>query len=102
MLIDKHTLAVVSLVGSSLDVLGALYLVHDLLGAFIQTPTSRGRETLGGPCSRQIYQRLNCASTRGRAERRGEGRTAIGVVNVIASACSSFIEWIGSHYSGEC
>jgi len=30
--IDKHTLAVVSIVGSSLDVLGALYLAYDLLG----------------------------------------------------------------------
>jgi hypothetical protein len=32
MLIDKHTLAVVSIVGSSLDMLGALYLAYDLLG----------------------------------------------------------------------
>jgi len=32
MTIDKHTLAVVSIVGSSLDVLGALYLAYDLLG----------------------------------------------------------------------
>jgi hypothetical protein len=30
--IDKHTLAIVSIVGSSLDVLGALYLAYDLLG----------------------------------------------------------------------
>lgn len=29
---DHHTLAIVSLVGSSLDVLGALYLAYDLLG----------------------------------------------------------------------
>jgi hypothetical protein len=29
---DKHTLAVISIVGSSLDVLGALYLAYDLLG----------------------------------------------------------------------
>jgi len=32
MIIDKHTLALVSIVGSSLDVLGALYLAYDLLG----------------------------------------------------------------------
>jgi hypothetical protein len=32
MTIDKHTLALVSIVGSALDVLGALYLAYDLLG----------------------------------------------------------------------
>jgi hypothetical protein len=32
MMIDRHTLAVVSIVGSSLDMLGALYLAYDLLG----------------------------------------------------------------------
>jgi len=32
MIIDKHTLALVSIIGSSLDVLGALYLAYDLLG----------------------------------------------------------------------
>jgi hypothetical protein len=32
MIIGKHTLAVVSIVGSSLEVLGALYLAYDLLG----------------------------------------------------------------------
>jgi hypothetical protein len=32
MTIDKHTLALVSIVGSSLDVLGTLYLAYDLLG----------------------------------------------------------------------
>jgi len=32
MMIDKHTLAMTSIVGSSLDVLGALYLAYDLLG----------------------------------------------------------------------
>jgi hypothetical protein len=32
MMIDKHTLAVVSIAGSSLDVLGTLYLAYDLLG----------------------------------------------------------------------
>jgi hypothetical protein len=32
MTIDRHTLALVSIVGSSLDVLGALYLSYDLLG----------------------------------------------------------------------
>jgi len=32
MMIDKHTLALVSITGSSLDVLGALYLAYDLLG----------------------------------------------------------------------
>src|SRR5215471_597133 len=32
MTIDKHTVALVSIVGSSLDVLGALYLAYDLLG----------------------------------------------------------------------
>jgi hypothetical protein len=30
--IDKHTLALISIVGSALDVLGALYLAYDLLG----------------------------------------------------------------------
>jgi len=30
--IDKHTLALISIVGSSLDMLGALYLAYDLLG----------------------------------------------------------------------
>jgi hypothetical protein len=32
MILDKHTLALVSIVGSSIDVLGALYLAYDLLG----------------------------------------------------------------------
>jgi hypothetical protein len=32
MIIDKHTLALVSIVGSSLDVLGTLYLAYDLFG----------------------------------------------------------------------
>jgi hypothetical protein len=32
MTIDRHMLAVVSIIGSSLDVLGALYLAYDLLG----------------------------------------------------------------------
>src|SRR5215471_16291387 len=32
MTIDKHAVALVSIVGSSLDVLGALYLAYDLLG----------------------------------------------------------------------
>jgi hypothetical protein len=31
-MIDKHTLAIVSIVGSSFDVLGTLYLAYDLLG----------------------------------------------------------------------
>ncbi len=31
-IIDKHTLALISIIGSSLDVLGALYLAYDLLG----------------------------------------------------------------------
>src|ERR1700738_3792148 len=29
---DKHTLALISIVGNSLDVLGAMYLAYDLLG----------------------------------------------------------------------
>jgi hypothetical protein len=32
MVIDKHTLALISIVGCSLDVLGSLYLAYDLLG----------------------------------------------------------------------
>ena len=32
MMIDRHTLAVVSIVGGALDMLGALYLAYDLLG----------------------------------------------------------------------
>jgi len=32
MIVDRHTLALVSIAGSSLDVLGALYLAYDLLG----------------------------------------------------------------------
>ena len=32
MIVDRHTLALISIVGSSLDVLGALYLAYDLLG----------------------------------------------------------------------
>lgn len=32
MTIDKHTVALISIIGSSLDVLGALYLAYDLLG----------------------------------------------------------------------
>ena len=32
MIIDKHTIALVSIIGSSLDVVGALYLAYDLLG----------------------------------------------------------------------
>src|SRR4051812_12753369 len=29
---DKHTLALICIIGSSLDVLGAMYLAYDLLG----------------------------------------------------------------------
>ncbi len=32
MIIDRHALAAISIIGSSLDVLGALYLAYDLLG----------------------------------------------------------------------
>jgi hypothetical protein len=32
MTVDKHTLALISIVGNSLDVLGAMYLAYDLLG----------------------------------------------------------------------
>jgi len=32
MIMDRHTLALISIAGSSLDVLGALYLAYDLLG----------------------------------------------------------------------
>jgi hypothetical protein len=32
MAIDRHTLALISIIGSSLDLLGALYLAYDLLG----------------------------------------------------------------------
>src|SRR5579862_2022907 len=32
MTFDKHTVALISIIGSSLDVLGALYLAYDLLG----------------------------------------------------------------------
>src|ERR1700693_3887919 len=32
MTVDRHTLALVSIIGSSLDMLGALYLAYDLLG----------------------------------------------------------------------
>lgn len=32
MIVDKHTLSLVSIIGSSLDVLGAMYLAYDLLG----------------------------------------------------------------------
>jgi hypothetical protein len=32
MTVDRHTLALISIVGSSLDVIGALYLAYDLLG----------------------------------------------------------------------
>lgn len=32
MTIDRHTLALISIIGSALDVLGALYLAYDLLG----------------------------------------------------------------------
>jgi flagellar biosynthesis protein FliQ len=32
MMIDKHTIALISIIGCSLDVLGALYLAYDLLG----------------------------------------------------------------------
>ena len=32
MTVDKHTLALISIIGSTLDVLGALYLAYDLLG----------------------------------------------------------------------
>src|ERR1019366_7516420 len=31
-MMDKHTVALISIIGSSLDVLGALYLAYDLLG----------------------------------------------------------------------
>lgn len=32
MTVDRHTIALISIIGSSLDVLGALYLAYDLLG----------------------------------------------------------------------
>jgi hypothetical protein len=32
MIIDRHTIALISIVGTSIDVLGALYLAYDLLG----------------------------------------------------------------------
>ena len=32
MILDRHTVALISIVGSSLDVLGAMYLAYDLLG----------------------------------------------------------------------
>lgn len=32
LIIDRHTIALISIIGSSLDVLGALYLAYDLLG----------------------------------------------------------------------
>jgi hypothetical protein len=32
MTIDRHTLALISIVGGALDMLGALYLAYDLLG----------------------------------------------------------------------
>src|SRR5271169_2243787 len=32
MIVDKHTLALISIIGSSLDLAGALYLAYDLLG----------------------------------------------------------------------
>src|ERR1700730_7534771 len=31
-MIDKHTIALISIIGCSLDLLGALYLAYDLLG----------------------------------------------------------------------
>jgi len=31
LIMDKHTLALISIIGSSLDVLGAMYLAYDLL-----------------------------------------------------------------------
>src|SRR3981081_3486026 len=31
-IIDKHTIALISIIGTSLDLLGALYLAYDLLG----------------------------------------------------------------------
>src|SRR5580704_9526934 len=31
-MIDKHTLALISIVGNTLDVIGAMYLAYDLLG----------------------------------------------------------------------
>ena len=40
MTVDKHTLALVSIAGSSLDVLGALYLAYDLLGGEHGLPTT--------------------------------------------------------------
>ncbi len=33
---DHHTLAVVSITGTCLDVLGSLYLAHDLLGILVR------------------------------------------------------------------
>jgi hypothetical protein len=50
MTIDKHTLALISIIGSSLDVLGALYLAYDLLGGE-HGPGSR-RHTRLGVCPR--------------------------------------------------
>ena len=31
-MIDKHTIALISIIGCSLDLLGAMYLAYDLLG----------------------------------------------------------------------
>ncbi len=53
-MIDKHTIALISIVGCSLDVLGALYLAYDLLGgehgpvSLLASPR-RGEMFIAGP-----------------------------------------------------
>ena len=47
MTIDKHTVALISIVGNSLDVLGALYLAYDLFGG------EHGPLSVGNPVHNQ-------------------------------------------------
>ena len=51
MTIDKHTLALISIVGCCLDVLGALYLTYDLLGG--ELGLAKGRSVLGSEPKRK-------------------------------------------------
>ena len=88
MTIDKHTLALISIVGSSLDVLGALYLAYDLLGGEhgpLRTLTRAVTYAVTGYVSSLVaHVGLKVG-------------LAIGVVTAIVGPCTPFIEWTADH-----
>ena len=61
---DRHTLALISIIGSSLDVLGALYLAYDLLAANTDSADPDARGHLRGTLRNRLRPRQSPASAR--------------------------------------